>query len=74
MAGSYIPFAKTHADRDESHDPRLSARRRYGNRQVINTDVEEAAKKWCRALFAAEYGAHRRAGGQRGIGPWPRQA
>ncbi len=45
MAGSYIPFAKTHADRDKSHDPRLSAEERYGNRVEYVHRVEEAAKK-----------------------------
>ncbi len=30
--GSYIPFAKTRADRDRSHDPRLSIEERYRNR------------------------------------------
>ena len=30
--GSYIPFARTKADRDRAHDPRLSVEERYRNR------------------------------------------
>ena len=45
MAGSYIPFAKTHSDRDKSHDPRLSVEERYGTRTEYVRRVEEAAKK-----------------------------
>lgn len=30
--GSYIPFARTRADRDRTHDPRLSIEERYRNR------------------------------------------
>jgi hypothetical protein len=30
--GSYIPFARTRADRDRTHDPRLSVEERYRNR------------------------------------------
>jgi hypothetical protein len=45
MAGSYIPFSKTHNDRDKSHDPRLSVEERYGTRADYMRRVEEAAKK-----------------------------
>ena len=45
MAGSYIPFAKTRADRDKNHDPRLSVEERYGNRAKYMHRVEEAAKQ-----------------------------
>jgi hypothetical protein len=45
MAGSYIPFAKTHADRDKNHDPRLSVEERYGTRAEYVRRVEESAKK-----------------------------
>jgi hypothetical protein len=31
--GSYIPFARTKADRDRAHDPRLSIEERYRNRE-----------------------------------------
>jgi hypothetical protein len=45
MAGSYIPFAKTRADRDKSHDPRLSVEERYGTRATYVHKVEEAANR-----------------------------
>jgi hypothetical protein len=45
MAGSYIPFAKTHADRDKNHDPRLSVEERYGTRAAYVRLVEDAAKQ-----------------------------
>jgi hypothetical protein len=45
MAGSYIPFAKTRADRDKSHDPRLSVEERYGTRAGYVRKVEEAANR-----------------------------
>jgi hypothetical protein len=45
MAGSYIPFAKTRADRDKNHDPRLSVEERYGKRAEYVRRVEEAAKQ-----------------------------
>ena len=45
MAGSYIPFAKTRADRDKSHDPRLSVEERYGSRADYVRKVEEAANR-----------------------------
>ena len=45
MAGSYIPFSKTRADRDKNHDPRLSVEERYGKRAEYVRRVEEAAKQ-----------------------------
>jgi hypothetical protein len=45
MAGSYIPFAKTKADRDKAGDPRLSVEERYTGRADYVRRVEEAAKK-----------------------------
>jgi len=45
MAGSYIPFAKTRADRDKSHDPRLSVEERYGTRAEYVRRVEAAANQ-----------------------------
>ncbi len=43
MAGSYIPFAKTRADRDKNHDPRLSVEERYATRAEYIRRVEEVA-------------------------------
>jgi hypothetical protein len=51
MAGSYIPFAKTRADRDKNHDPRLSVEERYGTRADYVRRVEEAAKQLVQARY-----------------------
>jgi hypothetical protein len=45
MAGSYIPFAKTRADRDKTHDPRSSVEERYGTRVEYVHRIELAANK-----------------------------
>jgi hypothetical protein len=45
MAGSYIPFAKTHSDRDKNHDPRLSVEERYSSRADYVRRVEEVANR-----------------------------
>jgi len=45
MAGSYIPFAKTKADREKIGDPRMSVEERYGSRADYVRRVDEAAKK-----------------------------
>jgi hypothetical protein len=45
MAGSYIPFAKTRADREKNHDPRLSVEERYSTRAEYVRRVEEAANQ-----------------------------
>jgi hypothetical protein len=51
MAGSYIPFAKTRADRDKSRDPRLSVEERYGTRSEYMHRVEEAAGRLVQERF-----------------------
>jgi len=43
MAGSFIPFAKTRAEREKSGDPRLSIEERYPNRADYLRRVQEAA-------------------------------
>ena len=45
MAGSFIPFAKTRAEREKSGDPRLSIEERYPNRADYLRRVEEAANR-----------------------------
>ena len=45
MAGSYIPFAKTKADRNKANDPRLSIEERYASRAEYLKRVEDAANK-----------------------------
>lgn len=43
MTGSYIPFAKTKAEREKSGDPRLSIEERYSGRADYQKKVEAAA-------------------------------
>jgi alpha/beta hydrolase family protein len=43
MAGSYIPFARTRAEREKNHDPRLSIEERYSGRDDYLRRVQEAA-------------------------------
>ena len=45
MAGSYIPFAKTRAEREKSGDPRLSIEERYTSRADYLRRVQEAANR-----------------------------
>jgi len=54
MAGSYVPFEKTRADREKNHDPRLSVEERYGTRAEYVRRVEEAAKKLARERYLLE--------------------
>jgi hypothetical protein len=54
MAGSYIPFAKTRADREKNHDPRMSVEERYGKRAEYVRRVEEAAKQLVRERYLLE--------------------
>jgi hypothetical protein len=43
MAGSYIPFARTRAEREKSRDPRLSIEERYSSRDDYLHRVQAAA-------------------------------
>jgi hypothetical protein len=43
MAGSYIPFARTRAEREKNHDPRLSIEERYSGREDYLGRVRAAA-------------------------------
>src|SRR6266446_2944762 len=45
MAGSFIPFGKTRAEREKNGDPRLSIEERYASRADYLRKVEEAANK-----------------------------
>ena len=45
MAGSYIAFAKTKAEREKTGDPRLSLEERYSGRDAYLRQIEDAAKK-----------------------------
>ena len=43
LAGSFIPFARTRADRDKAGDPRPSIAERYPSREEYMRKVEQAA-------------------------------
>jgi hypothetical protein len=45
MAGSYVPFAKTRAEREQKRDPRPSVEERYANRAEYVRRIEEAANR-----------------------------
>jgi hypothetical protein len=45
MAGSFIPFAKTKAEREKNGDPRLSIEERYSSRADYLRRVEESANR-----------------------------
>lgn len=51
LAGAYIPFAKTRAERERSGDPRLSIAERYSSRADYLTKIEASA----RSLAAERY-------------------
>jgi hypothetical protein len=42
--GSFIPFAKTKAEREKTGDPRLSLEERYGTKEAFLKKVEDAAQ------------------------------
>ncbi len=43
--GTYLPFARTRAEREETGDPRLSLEERYGPQTAYVTRVREAAER-----------------------------
>ena len=43
LLGSYVPFAATKAERDRTHDPRLSIEERYQSRDQYLKQVQDAA-------------------------------
>jgi uncharacterized protein YdaT len=43
LLGSYIPLARTKADRDARHDPRPSIEERYTSRQQYLDAIDQAA-------------------------------
>jgi hypothetical protein len=44
QVGSFIPFARTKAEREKSGDPRLSLEERYGTKEAFLQKVEQAAQ------------------------------
>ena len=51
MQGSWIPFARTKADREKSGDPRLSIAERYASREDYLAKFESAAKSLAASGF-----------------------
>ena len=43
LLGSYVPFASTRAERERTHDPRLSIEERYPSREQFLARIQEAA-------------------------------
>jgi hypothetical protein len=51
LLGSYVPFARTKAERDQAHDPRPSIAEHYQTRDVYLKRVEEAAASLVRDRY-----------------------
>jgi hypothetical protein len=51
MVGSYIPFARTKAEREKAGDPRLSVEERYPNREAYLARLRSAAEELARRRF-----------------------
>jgi hypothetical protein len=51
MVGSYLPFARTRAERDKSGDPRPSIEERYASRADYVQRVEEVTKRLVRERY-----------------------
>jgi hypothetical protein len=54
MAGGYIPFARTKAERERNKDPRLSIEERYSSRTHYLKRIEASAKKLAADRFILE--------------------
>ncbi|MCU1258419.1 MAG: hypothetical protein JWO80_1304, partial [Bryobacterales bacterium] len=54
MQGSFLPFPRTKAEREASHDPRLSIEERYPDKQAYMEKVNAAAKKLVSAGYLLE--------------------
>jgi hypothetical protein len=57
--GSFIPFAKTKAERLASGDPRLSLEERYGTHEKYVTQVRAAAERLVRGRYLLQDDADR---------------
>ncbi len=51
MTGSFIPFARTKAEREKTRDPRLSIEERYASREEYLSKVKVAAEDLVRQRF-----------------------
>jgi hypothetical protein len=54
QVGSFIPFARTKAEREKSGDPRLSLEERYGTKDAFLKKVEQAAQPLVREHLLLE--------------------
>ena len=54
MSGSFIPFARTKAEREKTGDPRLSIEERYSSRDDYLSKVKQAAEELVRQRFLLE--------------------
>ena len=59
LSGSYVPFAKTKAQRQAGADPRLSLEERYGDNAGFVRAVEAAARKLVQDRFLLQEDADR---------------
>ena len=59
LSGSYIPFARTRAERQANGDPRPSLEERYGDNAGFVRAVEAAARKLVSERFLLQEDADR---------------
>ena len=59
LVGSFVPFARTRAQREAAHDPRLSLQERYGSHAGYVAAVEKAAAEQVAAGFLLQEDAQR---------------
>jgi len=59
LAGSFVPFARTRAEREASGDPRHSIEERYASHEDYVRQVAEAARQLQAARFLLEEDADR---------------
>ena len=71
MQGSWIPFARTKAEREKSGDPRLSIAERYAGREDYLKQVEGAAKNLVAGRYLLEEDVSKLV--ERGAAEWDRR-
>jgi hypothetical protein len=54
LSGSYIPFSRTAAERQQTRDPRLSLEERYGTRKEYLERIQNAAESMVKSRFLLE--------------------
>jgi hypothetical protein len=59
LTGTFVPFARTRAERDASGDPRLSLEERYGTQEGYVQAVERAAKQLVKERYLLQVDADR---------------